>query len=88
MFTKHDHRPNTALEPTPGTPCVLSGRFVMFGCHVSAVVQLFSLGIIHVMFAFEICINDQKRFTAGGDYLSLNAVLTLIRGTPLFLWIL
>ena len=31
------------------------------------------------MFAFEVYINGQKRFTAGGDYLSLNAVLTLIR---------
>ena len=31
------------------------------------------------MLAFEIYINGQKRFTAGGDYQTLIAVLTLIR---------
>lgn len=31
------------------------------------------------MIAFEIHINGQKRFTVGGDYQTLQAVLTLVR---------
>jgi hypothetical protein len=31
------------------------------------------------MIAFEIYINGQKRFTAGGDYQTLNAALMLVR---------
>lgn len=31
------------------------------------------------MIAFEVFVNGQKRFTAGGNYQTLNAVLTLVR---------
>jgi hypothetical protein len=31
------------------------------------------------MIAFEVIVNGQKRFTAGGDFQALNALLTLVR---------